>query len=166
LHRKGSQRYFETGYVNYFSESRFGSWFWSYYPRVVVKTFRYVADPLFLAGCTLYALNRWVIKSHVHLPFFHGWFNDVLLIPCALPPLLLMQRWLGLRTHDRSPTLGEIAAHLIGWSILFEWIGPHLMRHTTGDPWDVVAYTAGAIIAFLWWHRRNFRSHVQTTQGF
>jgi hypothetical protein len=123
-----------------------------------VKCFRYLCDPLFLVCCTLYVVNRWVVKPHVHLLFFHAWFNDVLLIPCALPPLLLVHRWLGLRARDGWPTTGEIAAHLVGWSVLFEYIGPHIMKHTTGDLWDVVAYAAGAVIAVLWWRLRNFRS--------
>ncbi|HWD19381.1 MAG TPA: class I SAM-dependent methyltransferase [Verrucomicrobiae bacterium] len=115
-----------------------------------MRRFGYLFDPLFLLCCALYAVNRWLIKPHTHIVFFHSWFSDIWLIPCALPPVLLMQRWLGLRTHDDPPTLGEITAHLIGWSILFEVIGPHIMR-TTGDVWDAVAYSVGAIIAFCWW---------------
>jgi hypothetical protein len=109
-----------------------------------VKRFGYLRDPLFLACCALYILNRWVVKPHTHIAFFHNWFNDTLLIPCALPVVLFTHRLLRLRTHDAPPTALEIAAHWAGWSLLFEGIGPHIMR-TTGDPWDVVA--------FLWWHR-------------
>ncbi|HVV00038.1 MAG TPA: hypothetical protein VHH88_01665, partial [Verrucomicrobiae bacterium] len=94
-----------------------------------MKRFGYLRDTLFLACCGLYALNRFVVKPHVRIPFFHSWFNDVLLIPCALPPLLWLHRVLGLRGHDRFPGGLEILAHLAGWTILFEWIGPHLMRH-------------------------------------
>jgi hypothetical protein len=119
-----------------------------------VRRFRYLRDPLFLAGCVLYATNRWVIKPHVHAAFFHFWFNDTLLIPCALPPLLWAHRRLGLRVHDQPPTALEIAAHVAGWSVLFEFIGPHIMR-TTGDPWDVAAYLAGALVAFCWWRCGN-----------
>jgi len=120
--------------------------------------FRYLADPLFLLTCWLYALNRWVIKPRVHWPFFHNHFNDLLLIPCALPPLLLLQRWLRLRAHDDPPTASEIALHLAVWSVLFEFIGPYIMPWTTGDPWDVVAYVAGGAVAGLWWHRRAVKT--------
>ena len=78
----------------------------------------------------------------------------MLLIPCALPPLLLMQRWLRLREHDQIVSAGEIALYLVVWSILFEVIGPHIMT-TTGDPWDAVAYAVGGLAAGLWWHRRK-----------
>jgi len=70
--------------------------------------------------------------------------------------VLLIQRWFGLRTHDEPPTFGEIAAHLVGWSILFEVIGPHIMR-TVGDPWDAVAYCFGAAIGFVWWRVLTLR---------
>jgi ubiquinone/menaquinone biosynthesis C-methylase UbiE len=110
-----------------------------------------VFDPLCLVCCLLYAANRWLIKPHCHIVFFHSWFNDTLLIPCALPPVLLVQRWLGLRTHDKVPTGGEIFWHWVGWSILFEAIGPYILP-TVGDPWDAVAYGVGGAVAFLWWH--------------
>ena len=116
-----------------------------------MRRFGYVFDPLFLVCCGLYATNRWLIKPHCHIEFFHSWFNDVLLIPCALPPVLLAHRWLGIRPAGAMPTVGEIAAHWAGWSVLFEVIGPHIMR-TTGDPWDVAAYAGGAVVAAFWWH--------------
>ena len=58
------------------------------------------------------------------------------------PPVLLIQYWLGLRAHDWAPTFGEVAAHVVGWSILFEVIGPHIMP-TTGDPLDAASYAVG-----------------------
>lgn len=116
-----------------------------------MKCFGYVFDPLFILCCGLYATNRWLIKPHTQIAFFHNWFNDILLIPCALPLVLLAQRRLGLRAHDRPPTLSEVVGHVVGWSILFEVIGPHIMR-TVGDPWDAAAYAAGGAAAFVFWH--------------
>ena len=118
-----------------------------------MKTFGYWRDPLFLTTCALYAANRWLVKPHVHSPFLRGQFNDCLLIPCALPLVLWLQRQFGLRGHDEAPSGGEILFHLVIWSVLFEVIGPHLMR-VTGDVWDVVAYSAGGVIAWRWWRWR------------
>lgn len=130
-----------------------------------MRRFRYVFDPLCLLCCFLYALNRWGIKPHCHIVFFHSWFNDSLLIPCALPPLLLVQRWLGLRTHDKVPTAGEVAAHVVGWSILFELIGPHILP-TVGDPWDAVAYAVGGAVAYVWWRWVENRQPADRAANF
>jgi hypothetical protein len=108
-----------------------------------------------MAACSLYALNRWILKPRVHSRFLHDHFNDLLLIPCALPPLLLLQRWLKLRRHDEPPTPVEIALNLVVWSILFEVIGPHIMASAVGDPWDVAAYVVGGVLAGAWWQRRR-----------
>ncbi|HLH55253.1 MAG TPA: hypothetical protein VKY92_16740 [Verrucomicrobiae bacterium] len=126
-----------------------------------MNAFGYLLDPLFLITCFLYALNRWALKPHIHSAFLHDHFNDVLLIPCALPPLLFIQRWLNLRRHDLVPTWGEIGLYLVVWSILFEVVGPHIMPWTVGDPMDVVAYVAGGVLAGLWWHRRSIPKAIR-----
>lgn len=117
--------------------------------------FRYLGDGLFQVAFILYALNRWVLKPQVSDGFLHSHFNDLLLLPCALPVMLLVHRKLSLRTDDGPPTAGEIALHLAIWSILFELIGPRWMSHATGDPRDIVAYFIGALIAGLWWNRNH-----------
>ena len=122
-----------------------------------MKQFGYWRDPLFLAGCTGYVLNRWLVKPHVHSLFLRGQFNDCFLIPCALPLLLWWQRRCALRRHDGFPTAAEIGFHLVVWSVLFEIVGPHLMR-VTGDVGDIVAYTAGGLIAWGWWRWQAERS--------
>jgi hypothetical protein len=126
------------------------------HPGTAVKRFGYLRDPLFLACCALYVVNRWFVKPYTQVAFYRDWCDDLLLIPCALPPLLLMHRSLKLRVHDAPPTLIEIAVHLIAWSILFEWIGPHLMARATGDLADIAAYGVGALFAALWWQRERF----------
>jgi len=112
--------------------------------------FRYAADPLCGAACTLYALNRWALRPHTHSAFMRFHFNDLLLIPAALPLLLWLQRRLGLRTHDAPPDAGEIALHFVVWSVVAEIIAPHF-AHATGDWRDVLAYAIGALAAWAWW---------------
>jgi hypothetical protein len=120
-----------------------------------MRRFRYAADPLFLCCCAAYAVNRWLLKPNFDSAFLHGYFNDLLLIPCALPLVLWMQRRLGLRKHDNVPEITEVLFHLVVWCVLFEVIGPHLIRHTTGDPLDMVAYAMGALVALAWWRGRG-----------
>ena len=122
-----------------------------------MKRFGYWRDPLFLVGCILYASNRWVLKLHVASPFLHGQFNDCLIVPCALPVMLGLHRWLGLRADDRFPTFQEIAFHVAVWSVLCEVVGPQFMR-VTGDAKDVLAYAAGGGVAWLWWQRERLWS--------
>ncbi|MCC7374339.1 MAG: hypothetical protein IT581_06770 [Verrucomicrobiales bacterium] len=116
-----------------------------------MKRYAYWADPACLAAWVLYAANRWWAIPHWGGWLLRGQFNDFLLIPAALPPVLALQRWLGLRTDDRPPLWREIGFHLLVWSILFEAVGPHLLR-VTGDPYDVVAYAAGGLIGGVWWN--------------
>ena len=119
-----------------------------------MSRFRYVLDPLCLAACSLYAMNRWVVKPRTAVEFFHFHFNDVWLIPCALPLVLWLHRKLGLRSHDRFPSIAEVLLHLGVWCVICEGIGPHWMPGTSGDSRDVMAYTAGALLALVWWRWR------------
>ena len=127
-----------------------------------MQRFLYLRDPVFLIGCAAYALNRWLLKPHLASRFLHGYFNDLWLIPCALPPILWLHRRMGLRTNDDFPRLSEIALHLVFWSVLFEYIGPRFMPHTVGDPLDVLAYAVGAIVAAIWWRSRKVEARAVT----
>jgi len=123
-----------------------------HHPGPVVSRFRYFRDPLCILGCAAYALNRWGVKPLSADGFLHSYFNDLWLIPCALPLLLWLQRRVGLRRHDGMPTGSEILGALAVWSVLFEALGPRWMP-VTGDPLDVVAYGVGGLAAWLWWRR-------------
>ena len=115
--------------------------------------FRYASDPLCLASCALYVANCWAWKPHTDSEFLRAHFNDLLLIPCALPLILWLHRRLGWRTHDRLPEFGEIALHLGVWTLMAEAVAPPLFG-VTGDPLDVLAYTVGAVITMGWWRLR------------
>jgi len=125
---------------------------------VAVRRFRYVLDGLSLASISGYAVNRWLFKPHVSTGFLRDHFNDLLLIPAALPVVLWLQRKFRLRDHDLPPTWGEIMMHLTVWSIICEGIGPLWLHHGTADYRDVIAYAAGGILSCLWWHRRSIRT--------
>ena len=118
-----------------------------------MNRFGYLRDPVFLAAASAYALNRWLLKPLLPSPFLHGYFNDLLLIPAALPVGLWMQRLVCLRKHDSAPRWAEIVLHLAVWSVICEFIGPHWLHHGTADVWDVVSYATGGVVACLWWNR-------------
>jgi hypothetical protein len=88
----------------------------------------------------------------------HDYFNDVLLLPIFLPVSLLINRWLGLRRDDRSPSLIEVGGYFLLWSALFQLVFPRhawLFRHSTDDPYNVVAFGIGGLVAWLTWNRRS-----------
>lgn len=119
-----------------------------------MNRFGYLRDPLFALAVAGYVLNRFWLRYHFHSRFLSGYFDDVLLIPAALPVVLWLQRITTLREHDRNPTWGEMSLHLVIWSVICEWLGPRWLHHGFADPWDVLAYAVGGIGACLWWHRR------------
>lgn len=116
-----------------------------------MSRFRYARDPLCLAACACYAVNRWLLPLTLKGTFLRNYFADTLLIPAALPLMLWLQHRLGIRPYPTRPGWAEISLHLVVWSIAAELVAPHLFTHATGDPWDVAAYAAGAIVSGLVW---------------
>lgn len=121
---------------------------------LTVYPFRYFRDPLFLGCSFLYSINRFFIKPHMPRDelFFRGHLNDLLLIPCLLPPILFVHRRLLLRRTDDPPSVREILIHLLIWSLLFEYIGPLFYPKAISDPWDVVSYVVGGLFAWINWN--------------
>lgn len=117
-----------------------------------MRRFRTVSDPLCVAACVCYSVNRWLIPVSWKGAFLRNHFADVLLIPAALPLVLWVHRRLGLRASDSPPTWSEVLLHLVVWSVAAELIAPHLFTRCTGDPWDVVAYAGGALVSGIIWN--------------
>lgn len=130
-------------------------------------SFRYLLDPLFLLAVSGYAVNKWFICRELAPSniFVHGYLNDLLLIPAALPPLLFVHRKLGIRVHDDPPSLFEIGLHAVIWSVFLEIIGPPLYGVGTADLWDAVAYATGGLLAWCAWrgyyNERMWRTNKQ-----
>jgi hypothetical protein len=116
-----------------------------------LKRFRYGFDPLCVLACGAYVIGRFWLKHRVHTGFWHDQFTDLLLIPAALPVMLWFQRRLGLRQVDTRPSWSEIGLHLAVWSIAAEAVAPLLFKTAVGDWRDVLAYSAGALVAGGWW---------------
>lgn len=123
--------------------------------------FTYLRDPLFLTACSGYVINRFWLKRSLSWSFLHAHFNDLLLIPAALPLVLWIQRRLSWRTHDFAPTWPEVLGHLAIWSLICEVVGPLWLKFGTGDPWDVVAYAVGGMAACFWWQHVGHQDWVR-----
>ena len=125
-------------------------------PAVTMAGFHYWRDPVCLVACAAYGANRWLLQPFVALgPFMRGHFNDLLLIPSALPIVLWLHRRMGWRNHDGPPTVGEIALHLAVWAFIAEGAGPWLTHRGTADWWDLVAYSVGALVCYVLCSRRE-----------
>lgn len=122
------------------------------------RRYQYLTDPVFLAALVLFSINELVLKQFFNHSFLHHHFNDLLLIPCALPILLRLHALLGLREQHLAPTGSEVAGHLAVWCVLFEIAGPHIASHATGDWRDILVYCLGGFVAWLIWHGPVSRS--------
>jgi len=119
--------------------------------------FNYLKDPLFLVTVGLYILSRYIIRPLTtgKINFFSSYFNDLICIPFCLPIVLFLTRALRLRSHDEPPDIYELCFYLLLWSFFFEYIAPMYGRYfnyPVGDPWDVVCYVAGGLIAGIYWN--------------
>ena len=116
--------------------------------------FRYLADPLCIASLCIYTINRYVLKPH-HIGswFTHGYLNDVLCLPLFVPIPLYIQHIIGLRTHAAYPRPWEIFQSWAAFTLVFQVVIPRYpkMFITAGDPWDILAYFTGGIIAGVYW---------------
>ena len=125
------------------------------------RKFGYLVDPLYLACVVLYVVNRLWLKPYCDFWFFHWYLNDLICIPFVLPPMLFALRLLRLRRTDGPPDYWEIVVPLLMISFAFEVYFPNTERFrgvTVADPFDIVAYTVGAVISgFFWmfWYRKT-----------
>ncbi|MBT5927893.1 MAG: hypothetical protein HOH33_14870 [Verrucomicrobia bacterium] len=85
-----------------------------------------------------------------------GWmdyyWNDVWMLPCAIPLVLSVYNALGLRQSMEIPSGFEILWHGILWGLIAEFVGPLLFVHAVGDPWDLAAYAVGGFLLYFRWH--------------
>ena len=134
------------------SQSFCRSRFWPLDPLPFVR-FRYLTDPLFLVCCALYALNRWALKPRIDSVYLRFWFNDLLLVPCAIPVVFWIFRQSRFRHDDAPPSALDLCWILTLWSLLFEWIGPSYLRRGVADSYDVLMYWIGGIFAWWFWNK-------------
>lgn len=120
--------------------------------------FRYGFDPLCGLCCCAYAINSGVLAPLVGGVFLRGYFNDLLLIPCALPWVLWIHGALGWRSGSAYPSGAEIWGHCLIWGLVAEGLGPLLFAGSVGDVGDLAMYSIGALVAHRWWRRDVFGS--------
>jgi hypothetical protein len=107
-------------------------------------------------ACFTCIFNRFVVKPVVwENGLFSSYFNDLICSPFWLPIVLLATKYAGFRDHDEPPDLLELGFYVLLWSIIFEYVCPSYGKHfncTIADPWDIVCYAIGAVIAWFFWN--------------
>jgi hypothetical protein len=121
----------------------------------VLNDFKYLTDPLFLLSSVAYAINKTLLVftkgSNWASAFLASYFNDLLLVPVAIPIILFFSKTLAFRPRSLSPSLPEVAIPVLIWSIAFEVVGPYVFRRGVSDPFDVIAYCFGGFASWLFW---------------
>lgn len=109
-------------------------------------------DPFWMVSIACYAFHKcWQLVSPGSGWMDHYW-NDLWMLPCALPMILSLYVVLGLREPTACPTWAEILWHGVLWGLMAEFVGPLLFKHSVGDPWDLLAYAVGGVVFFCRWH--------------
>jgi hypothetical protein len=132
--------------------------------------FRYWREPLCVVAVVLYVANSvwWKPMTVDPRSFVHCYLGDILCLPVCVPVTLWLQRRVGLRSDDRCPTLPELLLHWLLWSACFEWLGPRIPLLAPGavsDPWDVVAYGVGGLVAAVVWRPQRVDNLLGTVLG-
>ncbi len=112
-------------------------------------------DVVFWGALAAYAVNKALLPLGGGSAFRRDHFNDLLLVPVALPLLLQAQVRLRWREGGLPPQRAETLLHLGVWSVVCEWAGPRWLGFGTADVRDVVCYAIGALAAQRWWDRWN-----------
>ena len=74
-----------------------------------------------------------------------SWLDDVLVMPLALGAALWLHRRRIRSAYWTMPVLQVVFAVVL-YAVLFEFVLPLVSQRATGDPLDVVAYSAGAAL--------------------
>jgi len=97
----------------------------------------------------IFAMHQLLIALHIHIPFADAYLDDLLVFPILLPAIGWMRKKQGWSDRVTLPTIHIILSVVI-YSLWFEVIAPNVFHWGTSDPWDVVAYTMGAIAVWAW----------------
>ena len=105
-------------------------------------------------------LNRFAESQGMAIPIIHAWLDDVLVLPVALGAALWLHRRSGRAASWTLPVAHAWIAVLV-LTIVFEVVLPRFDTSATADPWDVLAYSVGAVL-FLSAMNRPARVEMET----
>jgi hypothetical protein len=130
--------------------------------------FRYLRDPLFLLCVVTCWIHRWLAARGMSTPLLRGHLNDLICVPFWVPIIVWLKKRLRLRKHDAPPDAVEVIVSLLIFAALFEVVIPAQEAWrvpTVADPYDVLSYCLGALLAVVFWRWYYRRRGVGVSQG-
>ncbi|WP_266203645.1 magnesium citrate secondary transporter [Pontibacter kalidii] len=109
-------------------------------------------QPLFIASFILAAANQALELAGIYIRPLHTHLDDLLALPLTLTIALAAERLYFRNPYFVLPLRYTLLALLL-FSLVFEGLLPLLHRRYTADPWDVLAYLAGAFIFQGWMNK-------------
>ncbi|XOV71453.1 MAG: hypothetical protein ACFHW5_22565 [Verrucomicrobiota bacterium] len=109
-------------------------------------------DSFWLLSLACYAIHRiWQWASPAP-GWMSSYWNDIWMLPCAVPLVIRIYETLNLREPNMHPSLSEIVWHGLLWSFMAEGLAPVWFPSSTADPLDLAAYALGGFMLWLRWH--------------
>jgi hypothetical protein len=119
--------------------------------------------PIFIIASLLFLGNYSLEIAGYSIPGVHAYMDDLLCLPVVLTLVLSVFQKL------RSPSFTFQASHIIFaalyFAFAFEWLLPKYSPAYVSDPWDVLCYSLGALVFYVFQNRsqekieKNFQSH-------
>ncbi len=109
-------------------------------------------EPFWIFSLACYAVHRWWQWASPSPGWMSNHWNDIWMLPCAVPLVTRMYAALNLRASTAPPSLSEIVWLGLLWSVMAECLAPLWFTRSTGDPLDVLAYGLGGFMLWLRWH--------------
>ena len=101
-------------------------------------------------SCALGFLLFHMFEGHVQVPeVLSAYLDDFLCLPILLSLILLVQRRLIVQDEAFKLPVGHIIVSILYISLLFELVLPGFSVKFIGDPFDVLAYSAGAALFYF-----------------
>jgi len=108
-----------------------------------LKSYKLPAAVLALCA-VLFAVNSLWLKGR--LPFFTGYFNDILAGCVLMAATNLLLALAGLRPMAK---LWHCLALTVSAGLFWEYVTPLYLSRSVSDPLDIAAYAAGGIIWYI-----------------
>jgi hypothetical protein len=119
---------------------------------------RLLRHPLFITASVLTICNGMMGRMGCSLPYISSYLDDLACFPVILTIALALLRVLT-RQHDYLLSRGRIIFAIIYFSVVFEGVLPAASNSYTSDPFDIVAYAAGALLFERYINKTAGREH-------